>query len=126
VPEYELARRIVENTLTPAIEFLSSMASSSTTYVRASAVQHIARLRSILRGAAPIMRPAALPHTPPFSPESRDHRGWCATISPVIIVSNCPPQLLLVCKTLVSNNRNINFQTDFSTRSYGQCCTQVV
>jgi hypothetical protein len=72
------------------------MVSPDSTYSRAIVLQQLARLRAILRGAAPILRPAALPHTPPASPEPRDHRGWCATVSPMVVVGDCPSQFLLV------------------------------
>jgi hypothetical protein len=72
------------------------MASPESTYSRAIALQQLARLRAVLRGAAPILRPVASLHTPPCSPEPRDHRGWCATVSPMVVVDNCPSQFLLV------------------------------
>eukprot|EP00026_Physarum_polycephalum_P000239 Phypoly_transcript_00239.p1 GENE.Phypoly_transcript_00239~~Phypoly_transcript_00239.p1 ORF type:complete len:1800 (+),score=287.16 Phypoly_transcript_00239:113-5512(+) len=93
--EYEFAKRIIESTLAPAFSSLTTMATPEATYSRAIALQQLARLRAVLRGAAPVLRPAALAHTPPCSPEPRDHRGWCATVSPMVIIDNCPPQFLL-------------------------------
>lgn len=73
------------------------MAAGRAAYTRAPSVQQLARVRAVLRGAAPLLRPAALPHTPPCSPEPRDHRGWCALISSPIVVCAYPQHLILVC-----------------------------
>lgn len=70
-------------------------------------MQQLARVRAILRGAAPILRPAALPDTPPCSPEPRDHRGWSALVSSPVVVCAFPlilVYILVKLKATLSNN----------------------
>ena len=102
--ELQAAHRFIEAALPESVNALGATAQGSTPYTRTSALRNLQRMRAILRGAAPILRPAAVPHTTPFSPEPEraDHRGWCATTSPPVIAGAYPPQFLLVCLHFLS------------------------
>lgn len=111
-----MAHRIIEATLAPAITGLTTVTAGGEPYARATTLRNLQRLRAVLRGAAPIMRPAAIPHITPFSPEPEraDHRGWCATASPPVIAGAYPPEFILV-KYCIVLDITAHDSTEFSS-----------